>query len=110
MLLKVEDLSVYFSLPRTKLWEKPQFFHAVRNVSFEIAAKTSFGLVGESGSGKTTTGMAAIRLIPPTSGRVLFEGEDLCPVKRSGNAPAQTRYSAYFPGPLFVPQPAHACR
>lgn len=83
MLLKVEDLSVHFSLPRTKLWEKPQFFHAVRNVSFEIAAKTSFGLVGESGSGKTTTGMAAIRLIPPTSGRVLFEGEDLCRLSAS---------------------------
>ncbi len=50
---------------------------AVDDVSFSIRPGETFGLVGESGCGKTTLGRTLLRLIPATSGQVLFEGRDV---------------------------------
>ncbi len=50
---------------------------AVDRVSLDVPAGTIVSLVGESGSGKTTIGKMVLRLIRPTSGRILFEGRDV---------------------------------
>ncbi|MGD9688308.1 MAG: ATP-binding cassette domain-containing protein [Phycisphaerales bacterium] len=50
---------------------------AVDDVSFDLAPGECLGLVGESGCGKTTIGRAVLRLVPATSGRVLFDGRDV---------------------------------
>ena len=77
VLVEVKNVVKYFPvraglLQRVKAWVK-----AVDDVSFFIYEGETFGLVGESGCGKTTIGRTILRLIPATSGSVVFDGRDL---------------------------------
>jgi oligopeptide/dipeptide ABC transporter ATP-binding protein len=79
-LLEVEDLCKYFQFKRTlgeMASNAPRTVKAVDNVSFNVTRGETLGLVGESGCGKTTTTKVILRLLKPTSGRVIFEGKDI---------------------------------
>jgi len=76
-LLQVDDLHVHFPVRRGLLQRVVDHRRAVDGVSFEIKPGETLGLVGESGCGKTTVGRAILRLIPATSGRVIFDGTDV---------------------------------
>ncbi len=76
-LIKVENLVKYFPIRGGFLQRVRAHVKAVDGVSFTIKRGETLGLVGESGCGKTTVGRTIMRLIPYTSGRVLFEGRDL---------------------------------
>jgi oligopeptide/dipeptide ABC transporter ATP-binding protein len=76
-LLEVQDLKVYFPVKRGLLGRTVGNVHAVDGVDFHLDRQETLGIVGESGCGKTTTGMAVLRLIEPTAGRVFFMGSDL---------------------------------
>lgn len=69
-LLEVRHLKKYFATPKGML-------HAVDDVNFTIERGKTLGVVGESGCGKSTTGRAILRLHEPTSGEVIFNGEDI---------------------------------
>ncbi|MBR5571135.1 MAG: ABC transporter ATP-binding protein [Oscillospiraceae bacterium] len=69
-ILEVRDLTKYFKTPRGML-------HAVDHVNFSIERGKTLGVVGESGCGKSTTGRCVLRLLEPTSGSVIFDGEDI---------------------------------
>jgi len=51
--------------------------HALDDVSLSIAENETLGVIGESGSGKTTLGLTVLRLVEPTSGRIVFNGLDI---------------------------------
>ncbi|MBC6700055.1 ABC transporter ATP-binding protein [Hymenobacter puniceus] len=76
-ILRVENLNVHFPIRKSFFNRKPEFVRAVDGVSFDVYPGETVGLVGESGCGKTTLGRALLRLVEPTSGSILFEGEDL---------------------------------
>jgi peptide/nickel transport system ATP-binding protein len=56
---------------------EPDMFRAVDGISFAMARGESVGLVGESGCGKSTTSMMVMRLLDQTSGRIMFDGEEI---------------------------------
>jgi len=55
----------------------PATFRAVDGISFAVSRGESVGLVGESGCGKSTTSMMVMRLLDQTSGRIMFDGEEI---------------------------------
>ncbi len=75
-LLEIKNLKKYFSTPRGSL-------HAVDNVTLNIEKGKTVGVVGESGCGKSTLGKTLMRLHEPTSGEIIFKGEDIAsmPIK-----------------------------
>jgi len=80
-LLEVRDLRKYFY--RAKLFSSDKEpIRAVDGISFSIRKGETLGLVGESGCGKTTAGKSILRLIEPTSGHVLFKGQDILRIDR----------------------------
>lgn len=77
ILLLAENLSVWFPVKKTLFGNALTYTKAVDNVSFDILKGETMGLVGESGCGKTTLGRTLLRLIEPTSGKIIYNGVDL---------------------------------
>ena|SRR5205807_1175992 len=81
-LISIRDLKVHFPLAGSAWFGGSQsIVKAVDGVSLDIKAGETLGLVGESGCGKSTLGRAILRLTQPTSGQVLFRGQDLGPFR-----------------------------
>jgi oligopeptide transport system ATP-binding protein len=76
-LLSIAELKVHFDLGRHRVVK------AVDGVSFDILPGETLGLVGESGCGKTTLGRAVLRLVEPTSGKVVFRDTDIATLSGS---------------------------
>lgn len=75
-LLKVNSLRKYFYVKKGLL-AKPLLIKAVDGIDFSIDEDRIFALVGESGCGKSTVAKLLLRLIPPTSGEIVFQGRNV---------------------------------
>lgn len=77
LLVEVQNLVKYYPVRKGLLQRVREWVKAVDDVSFTIRQGETFGLVGESGCGKTTIGLTMVRLLQATSGKILFEGQDI---------------------------------
>lgn len=75
-ILELRKLSRHFTVGSNPL-APPRIIRAVESLDLRMEAGTALGLVGESGSGKTTLGRLILRMIEPSSGRIIFNGEDI---------------------------------
>ncbi|MEW6375817.1 MAG: oligopeptide/dipeptide ABC transporter ATP-binding protein [Thermodesulfobacteriota bacterium] len=77
-LLEIKNLKKYFPIQRGTLFSKEiGVIKAIDGLTLNLDEGKTLGLVGESGCGKSTTGLAILKLLEPTSGEILFEGENI---------------------------------
>lgn len=80
-IIEVVDLKKQFPLKTPVLEIETAKVSAVNGINFHIDEGETLGLVGESGSGKTTTGKMILKLVEPSSGKILFKGRDISNIK-----------------------------
>ena len=109
-LLTAEDVHVHFPVKvpfvQRLISREESVVHAVDGVSFQLRPGEILGLVGESGCGKTTLGRAIVRLVNPTSGRIIFEGRDITHLSDSELRPMRRRMQIIFQDPHASLNPA----
>lgn len=91
-LLSVEDLVVEYPVP-------DGVFRAVDTVSFSVDKGATLAVVGESGCGKSTIAKSIVRLLTPTSGRILVDGVDIAQLSEKALRPFRSRVQMVFQDP-----------
>ncbi len=99
-LVEVKDLRVYFPIRGGLLRRVVDHVRAVDEVSFVVRRGTTVGLVGESGSGKTTIGKAIVKLVPVTSGSILYDGRDISALSLRAFFPYRKKIQVIFQDPF----------
>ena len=82
VLLSVREITKWFPVDDKLIGKPTSFVKAVDGVSFDVYRGEVLGLVGESGCGKTTISRSILGLIQPTSGSIVFEGQELMGMKK----------------------------
>lgn len=109
-ILRVENLSVRFSIGGGLIRRADRYVHAVNDVSFTIDNGETLGLVGESGSGKTTVGRAIVRVNDPYRGTISFAGNELVGLSPSQMRPFRRRVQMVFQDPYSSLDPRQSIR
>lgn len=98
--LEVKDLTKRFLSKGSLIPSQREYFTAVDQVSFEIKDGEVFGLVGESGSGKSTVARMIGTLYPVDGGQVIFDGDDVTAMDKSGIAAYRRQIQMIFQDPF----------
>jgi oligopeptide/dipeptide ABC transporter ATP-binding protein len=98
-MLKTEDLRVHFPVRSGLFLRQTGAVKAVDGVSLELGVGETLGLVGESGCGKSTLGKALVRLLNPTSGRIIFEDKDITHLSQGQIRPLRRDFQMIFQDP-----------
>jgi oligopeptide/dipeptide ABC transporter ATP-binding protein len=99
-LLEVTDLKKHFPVTSGIIFKhQVGAVKAVDGVSFSVRKGETLGLVGESGCGKTTTGRMIMRLLKPTSGKIVFEGHDITTMSQGALRPLRRDIQMIFQDP-----------
>ena len=99
VLLEVEGLKKHFPIREGLLLRTVDHVKAVDGVGFKVARGETIGIVGESGCGKTTLGRLILRLVEPTAGKVIFDGQDIVGLSEAEMRPFRKRMTIVFQDP-----------
>ena len=97
-LLEVRNLKKYFG-------KKDRVLHAVDDISVTIQQGKTLGVVGESGCGKSTLGRTVLRLLEPTDGQIIFDGQDITHVSEREMRKYRQSMQIIFQDPFSSLQP-----
>lgn len=98
-LIEIKNLQKFFPIKKGIFNKKPSFVKAVDDISFTINKGETLGLVGESGCGKTTTGRTIIKLYEPTSGQIIYDGNDIAKLSNKKMLPYRRKMQMIFQDP-----------
>ncbi|BEV67682.1 ABC transporter ATP-binding protein [Bdellovibrio bacteriovorus] len=99
VILEVNDLKTHFPHTGGLLGRVQSYTKAVDGVSFKVKKGQTLGLVGESGCGKTTLGRTLMRLIEPTDGQIIFDGQDITKLDYGHMHPIRKKMQIIFQDP-----------
>ena len=105
--IEVQSLTKSFPIRGKVPWRSTPFL-AVDDVSFALRRGTTTAIVGESGSGKSTVAQMVLKLLEPTSGRVLFEGEDVADLRGGRLKALRRRVQPIFQNPYGTLDPMYS--
>lgn len=113
-LLRVNGLVKQFERPRSlvqRLMGEPRsVVHAVNGINLDIRRGETIGLIGESGCGKSTLGRTLLRLVEPTSGSILFDGQELTSLAERPMSRLRSRLQIIFQDPYASLNPRKSMR
>ncbi|HEX8013149.1 MAG TPA: ABC transporter ATP-binding protein [Casimicrobiaceae bacterium] len=98
-LLEVRGLAKHFPVPREGFFEPHRVVHAVDDVDLDVAQGETVGMVGESGCGKSTLARLIVRIHTPTSGSIVFAGQDISKASMAEIRPLRRRMQMVFQDP-----------
>lgn len=96
--MDLKHVKKYFDVPQGTL-------HAVDDITMSIGRGTTLGVVGESGCGKSTLGRTVMKLLEPTSGEILFNGQDIAKMSKSEFKPYRNKIQMIFQDPYATLDP-----
>jgi len=107
VVIRVENLTKDFPIRGSVPWRSTPF-RAVDDVSFDLERGTTTAIVGESGSGKSTVAQMVLKLLEPTSGRVLYEGKDVTTYRGAELKSLRRRVQPIFQNPYGTLDPMYS--
>jgi peptide/nickel transport system ATP-binding protein len=108
-LVQLEELKMHFPIKSGLVLDRHiGDIRAVDGVTLDIRKGETLGLVGESGCGKSTVGRTILRLYKPTSGRIVFDGQDITTANETAMRPLRRRMQVVFQDPYASLNPRHS--